>query len=161
MAGAGGAPVVIIPDELDNRGFEDWAAGEVVPSWAIEGTDGSINVWDENSSRTGFGRLGFWLAVPYTTSVYQELSPLPNGTYTFGIWIMGGWVFEDLYLFARGCSGAPTDEVTMPLSGSDGYTEITFSGISVTNNACTIGVYAEAGDGGEWVNFDDATFTLE
>jgi len=129
-----------------------------MPGWTNTGdTTAAYIVY--SGSRTGWGRLGHWLATPYTVTTSQVIAPIPNGTYQFSIWASrdSSTAFEQ-YLFARNCG---TTEVTQSTAaaGTSGWTEIVLSGIQVTNQSCEVGIYSHDATGGMWANFDDATFT--
>lgn len=164
-SGAGGDGPDLVADVLDNPGFEVGTAhAETMPGWTNEGTTGAAYI-EYSGPHTGFGRLGHWTTwvdgQSYTARTYQTLDPIPNGTYSFSIWVAREW-FETQYLFAKGFNADNLDqEVTKATEDTDSaYVKVTLSGIVVTSGHCTVGVYSAAPTG-TYANFDDAEFTLE
>src|SRR5690606_19570447 len=112
-SGTGGTPG---PDVLDNPGFELGVSHSTTPGWTNEGTPDAAFI-DFNEARPptppSYGRLGHWLqdnSKGYEVSTFQEVNPIPNGTYTFRLWIVrmvGG--YDEQYIFARGFSADDPD----------------------------------------------------
>lgn len=166
-AGADSQPIVY--DTLKNPGFEVGVASpKTVPTdWVNEGTADAA-YYESGGAHGGTGKLSHWTqwvdssTPPYTARTYQVLDPIPNGTYSFSLWVNRDWADEQ-YIFAVGHDLAnPTAEETEPTIDTDGaaYAKVTLSGIVVTSGKVTIGVYSANG-AGTWANFDDAEFVLE
>ena len=168
MGGEGG--VVTVPDVLENPGFEQGDVGplNVIPGWQESGDlDASYVEW--TGGRTGH-KLGHWrawvmtTAETYNANTFQTVGWIPNGTYTFSMWVNRKAVLTEQYLFARGHNAAnAAEEVTQsttPNASEAAYVQVTLSGIQVTSNQVTVGIHT-ASWGGDWSNIDDATLTKD
>lgn len=159
-SGSTGDPVE--PVALENAGFEEGTPHVTLPGWTNEGDTDAAYV-EYNSPRTDWGRLGHWRATAYIVSTSQTVTELPDGTYTFGLWVRRGAAFNDQYLFARGYSADdPLAEMTIPTDTANDseYTLIELSGIPVTSGEVTIGIYSDGVDE-SWAHADDATLVME
>jgi hypothetical protein len=168
MGGAGGE--MTVPDVLDNPGFETGDVGtlNVIPNWQESGDlDSSYVEW--TGGRNASHKLGHWRAwsktmQEYDANTFQTVGPIPNGTYSFSMWVNRKLVLTSQYLFARGHDASnPTQEVTMDTAHANseaGYTQITLSGIVVTSGHVTVGIHTHSW-GNDWSNIDDATLTKD
>jgi hypothetical protein len=166
MGGQGGDMTVY--DVLDNPGFELGDVGplNVIPGWQ-EGGDVDASYVEWTGGRTGH-KLGHWrawvmtTAETYTTSTFQRVAPIENGTYTFSMWVMRDQWHTAQYIFARGHNASvPAEELktdTAPTMSNSAYVQVTLSNIQVTTNEVTVGIYSAA-PGGVWANIDDASLT--
>lgn len=123
------------------------------------------SIWDNLSGATcntnvsgkrSYGRF-FWSHyndADYAASTYQTITGLQNGTYTLSCYARSGGGQAICQLFAKNFGGAEKDAAIT----RSGWTKITIPNIAVTNGKCQIGVYSVA-SAGQWVNFDDFTFT--
>jgi hypothetical protein len=176
MGGEGGEEIV--PDVLDNGDFEMFGAGGktgVIPGWQESGDlDAGYLEWEWGIPNPGGGvshKLAHWrefVAVTmekYDANTFQTVSPIPNGTYTFKIWVQRQTTaLDESWLFARGHDAAnPTAEMTVntpvPANTSD-YFEVVLPNIVVTSNQVTVGVHTMSW-GGHWANFDNASLTRD
>jgi hypothetical protein len=168
VGGEGGE--VVMADVLDNPGFEMGDVGVLnpIPGWQ-ESNDLDASYVEWTGGRNNSHKLGHWrawvmtTAESYTTSTFQTVGPIPNGTYTFSIWINRKWALEEQYLFARGHNAANTSEqvtyaVTVPDEAA--YYQISFTGIQVTSGQVTVGIYTRSW-GNDWSNIDDASLTKD
>ncbi len=102
-----------------------------------------------NSATSADGRTGRWgWQLAGTSSLNQRLTGLPNGTYTLSAWIKASAAGASLS--AKGFGG--TDK-SVSIGGSSAWTNVTVSGISVSNGQCEIGVATS----GQSVTVDDFT----
>jgi hypothetical protein len=168
MGGEGGD--MVIADVLDNPDFEDFGTGgklNAIPGWQEAG-DLEASYLEWTGGRTGH-RLAHWREwtnemQEYTATTYQTVGPIPNGTYTFSMWVTRKLVLTEQYLFARGHNASdPSEEVRQSTSdnASDAaYVLVTLSGIQVTSGQVTVGIHTHSW-GNDWANIDDAALTLE
>ena len=123
-----------------NPSFEaDRVATNPPAGWDTSGSD------DVTSTRTG----NFAWQLSDAANVEQNLSVLPNGTYTLSAWARGTGTGT---LFARDFGAA---DASVPLPSGSNWTEVTLPGIVVTNGKCRIGSATTDGT----VTLDD--FTLK
>jgi hypothetical protein len=155
------------PGMLLNASFE-LGSGTNISSWTSEGTAGAATVVFQEA-RSGSGRLGHWLnATAYKVSTWQVVQPLPNGNYTFEIWVKRSQYLTKEYIFARDYSRAePAAEKTVDTAVGDpnaqeaGYLKISILHIPITSGKVKLGIYTEAAATDNWSVIDDASLTLE
>ncbi len=153
---------------LTNPGFEDGSTDKLaaIPGWS-EDLELVASYLEASGARTGAQKLGHWFPWEqegdwYEVSTFQTVTEIPNGTYTFSIWVMRDEWFEEQYLFATDFDDDDTalTQDTKPGFSESEYVEVKIEGIEVTNNQVTVGVYSAA-DGNIWANFDDASLIGE
>jgi hypothetical protein len=155
------------PGTLLNGSFE-LGSGTSIPNWTNEGTMGAATVVFQEA-RTGSGRLGHWVdSTAYKVSTWQVVGQLPDGDYTFDIWVKRSQYLTKEYIFARGYSHAePAAEKTVETAAGDpnaqeaGYVKVSIPHIPVTSGLVKVGIYTEAGTTDNWSVIDDAALTLE
>jgi hypothetical protein len=106
------------------------------------------------------GHTGRWAMTHSYTSAYQatmwQTISLPNGTYTLRAWVRSSGGQNRAQVFARGFGGADrTSSINTPISA---WTQVTLSGITVTNGSVQIGVDSDA-NANNWVRVDDFSLT--
>jgi len=161
---AGAAPEP--PGMLVNPGFELGSATSV-PGWTNVGDTVAASVVYAEAHK-GSGRLGHWSqAGAYKVSTSQVVQPLPDGMYTFKIWVRHSLFLNSEYIFARGYSLAePAAQMklnTTDATDSPTYTQIVLAHIPVTSGKCEVGIYTDGGadQATNWSGIDDAELTLE
>jgi len=163
-AGEAGAPAEV-PGMLLNPDFE-LGSGTDVQSWTSTGDVAAATIVYQQAEH-GFGRLGHWLmAGAYKVSTSQVVQPLPDGNYTFKIWVEHSLVLNEEYIFARGYSHAqPAAQMKLDTTGANDltYTQIVIEHIPVTSGKCEVGIYTDGGTDSKanWSLIDNAEFTLE
>jgi len=90
----------------------------------------------------------------FQIKVYQVLSGLVDGQYTFSGWFTRG-LMTNAYLYATGCGGAEPPHVDIPLG--DVWAQVSVPNIAVVGSQCEVGFYVE-GISSEWLNADDFSF---
>ena len=167
-AGAGGA---VEPENgtLQNPSFE-LGSGTNVAGWTSDGTVAAATVVFKDA-RTPSGRLGHWLDhAAYKVATSQVVQPLPDGLYTFEIWVKRSPYLVKEYIFARDYSRAePAAEKTVDTAGPDpavqqgAYVKVVIAHIPVTSGKVKVGIYTEgnATKADNWSVIDDAALTLE
>jgi hypothetical protein len=111
-------------------------------------------------SNVSGGHTGNWSwqlssTAAYQATLNQAVTGLPNGTYTLSVWAKssGGQMTANLY--AKGFGGTEMDAaLTKAMSG---WTQVTITGIAVSNGTCQIGVTTTA-SANQSVTLDDFTF---
>lgn len=165
QAGEAGAPPEP-PGMLVNPGFELGSATSV-PGWTNVGDIAAASVVYSEAHK-GSGRLGHWYQPgAYKVSTSQVVKPLPDGKYTFKIWVRHSLFLNEEYIFARGYSKAePAAEIkvnTSDATDSPTYTQIVIAHIPVTSGKCEVGIYTDGGNdqATNWSGIDDAELTPE
>lgn len=164
--GSGGsAGTMTGPDVLDNPSWEIGTSHVDMPGWENEG-DLEAAYIDFQNARTGSGRLGHWHGeLPgYEVRTFQTVKPIPNGMYTFRLWVMRDVKWLEQYLFARDFDDSQPDlELQQPTDDAPTvpYTLIELTDIPVTNGQITVGIHSRAGEAGVWANMDDAELVLQ
>ncbi|MEV5720703.1 family 43 glycosylhydrolase [Amycolatopsis mediterranei] len=132
-----------------NPGAEaDRVAQSAIAGWTDTG--GAVN-----SNKLG-GHTGRWAMAQssssaYNATRYQNIS-LPNGTYTLSAWVKSSGGQKKSTIFARNFGGSEVDSSINRSIGT--WTNVTISGITVTNGSVQVGVFSDA-NAGNWVNVDD------
>ncbi len=136
-----------------NSGFEDGEA-----SWVIEQNVTAVDISDEvQNVLNGNHALHYWAEGPFEFTVYQTITGLENGNYTFNIWMQGGGQ-DILELYASDYGGA-TLTVGFEAKGWREWQNPVIENIAVTNGKVTIGIRVSS-TGGTWGFFDDASLFL-
>jgi hypothetical protein len=138
---------------LTNPGFESGFTGWTVTS--PNGTTAAHHIENNaGNSHTGTHNLATWSTGAAQAYTSQTRTGLMNGTYTARAWVKSGGGQTTAQLEAKNYGGT-LKATAIPTSST--YTQITISGIAVTNGQCTIGVWVVAA-AGQWVNVDDVEF---
>lgn len=140
---------------VTNGGFETGGATQTPSGWTTWASTGNSDAdKTEAGGHSGSYRLTHWKSSAYSVSTYQIKTGLANGTYTLRAWVKSGGGQTTCQLYAKNFGGTEKD-FTLPTTST--WTQITISGISVTNGQCEIGLYSVAG-AGQWCNMDDVEF---
>lgn len=130
---------------VKNPGFESGDLND----WSYSG---NTNVSYVNTGgHSGKYYLDLWTNAAYTSTVYQDFSDLPNGTYTLSGWVENGGGQTSCWLYASNFAGT---RLTYNLPITNNWTQITITNITVTNGQCEIGLYSNA-KANDWCNLDD------
>lgn len=126
---------------------------------ALAGWSTWSNVSTDPNGNIAGGHSGRWAAqqvatTAYSASRYQNLSNLPNGTYTLKVWVQSSGGQSTAQVFVKNYGGTEKDYAINSAIGS--WTQITIPNIAVTNGSAQIGVYSVA-NANNWVKVDDWT----
>ncbi len=88
-------------------------------------------------SNASGGHTGNW-SWQLSGSLDQSITGLPNGTYTLAVWAKGA----SGTLYAKGFGD--TDK-TAALSGGSSWTQVSLTGIAVSNGSCDVGISSGSG----------------
>jgi hypothetical protein len=96
-----------------------------------------------NGTNVAGGRTGNWSwQLTGASGLDQQLSELPNQTYTLSAWIKGGATVA-AQLYAKGFGGT---DVKTPLSPAGStWKQVSLDGVAVANGKCDVGISATAG----------------
>jgi arabinogalactan endo-1,4-beta-galactosidase len=130
--------------------FESGALGE----WKLNGSSKACFVEkNKSNARTGDWTYKYWLGSAFKSILSRTFKGIPNGTYTYKIWAMGGGGENGIQIFAKDFGGK-TMQTQVVNTGWKMWKEYTVTGINVTNNTLTVGIYLDT-NAGNWGNFDD------
>lgn len=112
---------------------------------------------DPNSNIEGGAHSGRWsgnqyAAAAYSASRYQNITGLPNGTYTLKVWVKSSGGQSTAQIYVKNYGGTELDAAINTSISS--WTQITIPNIQVTNGKAQIGLYSVA-NAGNWVRVDD------
>lgn len=108
-----------------------------------------------NSSNVSGGHTGRWSwQLANSASLDQQVTNLPNGTYTLSAWVKGSGA-SGAKLYAKGFGGSEASASVANANGS--WTNITLPGIAVSNGKCQIGVSTTAGS----LSVDDFALVMD
>jgi hypothetical protein len=94
----------------------------------------------------------------FQVEIYQNVTGLEDGTYTFQGSFSRGEGLNEIYMFARNCGGAEPDPMPIPVTSPSAFEVIALTGIEVSGGSCEVGVYVDS-NLGNWMNADK--FSLE
>ena len=139
-----------------NPSFEaDRVAMTQPAGWTTTTTGGGTPYTNVSGGHTGNWSWQLNDTAAYQATLNQSVANLPNGTYTLSVWAKssGGQTTANLYV--KGYGGSEKDaSLTKAMTG---FTQVTITGIAVTNGTCQIGVTATAA-ANQSVTLDDFTF---
>jgi arabinogalactan endo-1,4-beta-galactosidase len=150
---------------LKNSGFEDG----VTEPWQVEDRGGADQIYVENKitdSLNGTYHMHFWSAAKNSVdfSLFQEVTDLPAGTYSFTVSIMGGDAGDaEIFCYAL-VDGVEAGRTPMKITSYGSWDTQTVRGIEVKEGqTVTVGVSVKcAGAGsGAWGKIDDALLNSE
>jgi len=132
-----------------NPGFENGEA-----PWLVGGDSGAVDISDElQNVHTGRNAFHYWADGPFEFTVFQTITGLENGTYSFSVWMQGGG--GDVLQLSASDYGGDTLSVDFAAKGWLQWQNPIIENIVVTNGQCTIS-FKVVSDGGTWGFFDDA-----
>ena len=135
---------------LTNPGFESGLTG-----WTVWSNGNNGAAYTESGGHSGSNRLTHWANSAYQVSTYQTFTGLTNGTYTLSAWVQNSGGQKTCQLYAKNFGGTEKD-FALPTSNGT-WTQITITGINVTNGQCEVGIWSDA-NSGNYCSLDDLTF---
>jgi arabinogalactan endo-1,4-beta-galactosidase len=126
------------------------------PAWQPAGQPNAAYTESYVGTKSGARHYTHWNPNAYFVNTYQNISNLPNGTYTLSCWAKSSGGQNGVYIAASGYGGAYVSK-TVPAS-PNAYVQVTLTGIQVTNGFCQINLTSDA-KAGNWAYFDDVTLT--
>jgi arabinogalactan endo-1,4-beta-galactosidase len=115
------------------------------------------NVGSVYTQAGGLGtELSFWKTTAYNSTVWQDVTALPNGTYTMSAWIENGGGQTSATMFAWPTGGS---EVSINIPAESTWTEIQIPNIQITEGEIYLGFSINA-NAGNWTNVEQVQFTL-
>ena len=139
-----------------NPSFEaDRVAMTQPAGWTTTTTTGGTPSTNVSGGHTGNWSWQLNDSAAYQATLNQAVANLPNGTYSLSVWAKstGGQTTANLY--AKGYGGSEKDaSLTKAMTG---FTQVSITGIAVTNGTCQIGVTVTAA-ANQSVTLDDFTF---
>lgn len=132
--------------------FESGQLGE----WTLNGPGKACFVENnKTNAHSGKWSYKYWLDTAFRSTLTRTFKNIPNGTYSFSLWAMGGGGEKSAKIFVTDFGSGKTKSVAVKNTGWKNWNQYTISGIEVTNNQLTVGVYLDTNPG-NWGNFDDA-----
>ncbi|KRE69737.1 family 43 glycosylhydrolase [Paenibacillus sp. Soil750] len=118
-------------------------------TWTNATTNPNANALGGHSGRWSAKQSG---TAAYSATRYQDLTNLPNGTYTLKAWVKSSGGQSTAYIYVSNYGGSELRyNVNSAISS---WTQITIPNINVTNGKARIALYSVA-NAGNWVNVDD------
>lgn len=132
-----------IIDPTFSSGLNGWQVTTTTPKaiYTQSGGDGTM--------------LSFWSSSAYSGTVWQDVTGLPDGTYTMTAWIENGGGETTAQMLAWPSGGS---EMTVSLPKAGSWTEVVINDIPVTEGLAYVGFNINAG-AGDWVNVESVSFT--
>ena len=101
--------------------------------------------------------LSFSSSSAYGGTVWQDVTGLPNGTYTMTAMVENGGGQTTAQMFAYPTSGS---NMTVNLPTANTWTEVQIPNIQVTEGTAWVGFTIDA-SAGEWTNIESVSFTQD
>jgi hypothetical protein len=95
----------------------------------------------------------------YTVTLYQTITGLEDGTYTFKGYFSRG-AQNAAVLFARNCGGTDPDPVDIPITAGTEWVAVSVTGIEVSGGSCEVGLGLDSQQE-NWLNADLFSFEKE
>ena len=133
-----------------NPGFEYTAATGSPLGWTTTGDAGAD--YTEGQGHSSLFRLTHYSATSYQVTTSQQISSLPNGTYTLQAWVKNGGGQTTCQLYAR--SGTGSAELVKNLPVATDWILVRVPGIVVANGQCEVGLRSVA-KAGNYCSLDD------
>lgn len=123
--------------------------------WSESGANPSASyVASTVAGHTGTRYLGHYATSGYDVFTYQTKTGLTNGSYTLKAWVQRTGTQPTCRMEASGFGGST---MTTPINTGTTWTQITISGINVTNGTCTFG-FRSVTSTSAWIKVDDVEF---
>lgn len=116
-------------------------------------TQTTLAGWTDAANATGSPSSGrFCLSITSSKTSYQDITSLPNGTYTLSAWVQSSGGQTSCKVFATNFGGSEMSYTINKTMSS--WTKITLPDITITNGTCRVGV-ASVNSGSNWCKVDD------
>lgn len=135
-------------NELNNPGFEYGNTS----SWTEWNNGVSAQKVDLDDPFAGSYKLTYWASSSYQQLTTQLVS-VPNGTYSFSVWVKSSGGQNALQLLAKNYGGTEVN-TAIGTSQVSSWTKYTISDINVTNGQIEVGIWADA-NADNWSVFDN------
>jgi len=164
MGGSGGSGVSGAMGQLVNPSFET----SNTSGWTVAPADALTNRYayvqfplGTVPAPHGTFELATWhMTDAFTVEIFQTVTGLEDGTYTFAGHFMRGAEFNELYLFARNCSETDPDPVPIPMTAADAFLTVSLTGIEVAGGSCEVGIHVDS-NATNWMDADLFSLELE
>ena len=140
-----------------NPSFEaDRVAQRTLAGWSnatnIQGRDPNGNL--KGAGHTGNFCMQQSYTTDYTASMSQDITGLPNATYTLSAWVKSSGGQNSAVIAAKGFGGSDlTYSIAKPIGS---WTLVSIPKIRVTNGACEVAIISDA-KANNWVQVDDVS----
>ncbi|NOU62857.1 family 43 glycosylhydrolase [Paenibacillus sp. LMG 31461] len=118
-------------------------------TWTNASTNPNANVLGGHSGRWAAKQTG---SAAYSATRYQDITNLPNGTYTLKTWVKSSGGQTSAYIYVSNYGGSELRYNVNSVISS--WMQITIPNINVTNGSVRIALYSVA-NAGNWVSADD------
>lgn len=115
------------------------------------------NIGSVYSQPGGLGtEMSFWKTTAYNSTAWQDVTALPDGSYTMSAWIENGGGQTSATMFAWPTGGS---EISINIPTENAWTEIQIPNIQITQGEIYLGFSIDA-NAGDWTNIEQVQFTL-
>lgn len=161
--GAGGKPNggTGAVGELVNPSFEtsNTSGWTVSPATALTKKHAFVQ-WPVGGGSVPDGNYEFstWhMTEAFEVDLYQTISGLEDGVYTFKGYFSRGDGFNAVSIFARNCGALDPEPVEVPLTEPTQWLAVEMVGITVTGGSCEVGLRIDS-NASNWLNADLFSF---
>ncbi|WP_088106001.1 glycosyl hydrolase 53 family protein [Halalkalibacter urbisdiaboli] len=141
---------------VSNPDFESDGATQNPSGWTTWSNGNDDANYTEAGGYSGSYRLSHWKNKPYQISTYQIKTGLTNGTYTMKAWVKSSGGFKTSQMYVKNFGGT---EKNVAIPATNTWTQITITGINVTNGQAEFGFWTDA-NRNNWINVDYVEFYI-
>jgi arabinogalactan endo-1,4-beta-galactosidase len=152
---------VTISNQINLVTDSSWENGKL-GSWILNGpADACFVENNKSNAHTGKWSYKYWLGSGFKSILSRTIKGIPNGTYTYSLWAMGGGGEKSIKIFATSFDGTKSQlTAEVKNTGWKNWKQYTVENIPVSNNQITLGIYLDT-NAGNWGNFDDVELYQE
>jgi arabinogalactan endo-1,4-beta-galactosidase len=152
---------VVLSNQINLVTDPSWESGKL-GEWVLNGPANACLVENNKSNaHTGKWTYKYWLDSGFKSILSRTVKGLPEGTYTYSIWAMGGGGENSIKIFAADFDGTKKLlTVDVKNTGWKNWKQYIVKDIPVTNGQVTIGIDLDT-NAGNWGNFDDVELYQE
>lgn len=139
---------------VTNPGFETDGVTQNPSGWTTWSNGNEAANYTEAGGYSGSYKLSHWKSTAYQLSTYQIKTGLTNGTYTMKAWVKSSGGFNTSQMYVKNFGGS---EKNINIPSANTWTQITITGINVTNGQAEFGFWTNANPN-NWINVDNVEF---
>jgi hypothetical protein len=139
--------------EIDNRSVQD------PQNWEEWSNKSKTYGYTSNTTSAHSGDWFYiqWAPQAFQFYTWQFVRGLPNGIYDLKAWVICSENLKSCLMEVKD-NGGPKTQAN--IAAIDGWTQVSISGINVSNGQCVVAFWIDASGGGQWLAIDDVELSL-